>query len=113
MIPITIVNLLFPCTVPTSPADIKAIAIDQNTVLISWMPPRRPNGEITHYSVYMKTMESGRQFTQHFEVYPPNTQFSVRGLNQVSGQMGMIIRALNAGSRRRREIETRVQYFKS
>ncbi|TRY70745.1 hypothetical protein TCAL_04830 [Tigriopus californicus] len=68
--------------VPSSPANIKAIASDQNTVLISWIPPEYPNGDLTHYSVFMKTMESGRQFTQHFEVYPPNTMFSVRGLNQ-------------------------------
>lgn len=57
--------------------------MDKHTILVSWLPPLDPNGKISHYSVYMKTMESGRQYTQNYEVYPPNTYFSVRGLNQV------------------------------
>ena len=68
---------------PSAPADIKAISLDPHSVLVSWLPPHKLNGEIVHYSVFMKTMENGRQFTQNYEVYPPNSAFSVRGLNQV------------------------------
>jgi len=46
------------------------------------MPPEKPNGDLSHYSVFLKTMEGGRQFTQRFEVYPPRTSFAARGLNQ-------------------------------
>lgn len=63
----------------------KAASSDQHSVLVSWLPPAEPNGELTHYTVFMRTMEGGRQFNQHFRVYPPDTHFSVRGLNQVQG----------------------------
>lgn len=90
-------------SVPSAPANIKATASDQNTVLISWIPPEFPNGDLTHYSVFMKTMESGRQFTQHFEVYPPNTMFSVRGLNQVKNQAKSIFGPITSRLDRRGE----------
>ena len=69
-------------TVPGPPSDIKAISVDEHTILVSWLEPRAANGRIIMYSVFMKTMESGRQFTQKYEVYPPHNHFSVRGLNQ-------------------------------
>ena len=71
---------LFPPTVPSRPANVKAVSSDQHSVLVSWLPPAHRNGELSLYTVYMKTMEGGRQFTQHFEVYPPETSFLVRGL---------------------------------
>ncbi len=67
---------------PGPPADVKAVPVDQHSVLVSWLVPANPNGQLTQFAVYMKTMEQGRQFTQHFEVYPPETFFLVRGLNQ-------------------------------
>ncbi len=63
--------------------DVKAMSADGHSVLVSWLPPSSPNGRLTRYSVYMRTMEGGRQFTQHFEVAPDQTNFAVRGLNQV------------------------------
>ena len=69
-------------TVPGPPSDIKAISVDEHTILVSWLDPRAISGRIVMYSVFMKTMESGRQFTQKYEVYPPRNHFSVRGLNQ-------------------------------
>ena len=69
-------------TVPGPPSDIKAISVDEHTILVSWLDPRAANGRVVMYSVFMKTMESGRQFTQKYEVYPPHNHFSVRGLNQ-------------------------------
>ena len=68
--------------VPGPPSDIKAISVDEHTILVSWLDPRAANGRVVMYSVFMKTMESGRQFTQKYEVYPPHNHFSVRGLNQ-------------------------------
>nr|XP_040566824.1 Down syndrome cell adhesion molecule-like protein Dscam2 [Lepeophtheirus salmonis] len=68
--------------IPGSPQNIKALSLDQHSILISWLPPLTPNGRIIHHSVFMKTMEEGRQFTQNFEVYPPSTTYTIRGLNQ-------------------------------
>lgn len=43
---------------PGPPAAIKAAALSKDTILISWLPPEKPNGRITHYNVYAR--EAGR-----------------------------------------------------
>ena len=66
---------------PDAPSNVKAVSSDRHSVLVSWLPPIKPNGQLTHYSVFMKTMESGRQFTQHYETPSTDQAFLVRGLN--------------------------------
>ena len=70
-------------TVPGPPSNIKALPVDRNSIMISWMPPNKPNGEILGYSLYMKTMELGRQFTQDFPLASHVNYYTMGGLNQV------------------------------
>ena len=60
--------------------------------MISWLPPGEPNGEILGYSLYMKTMEKGRQFTQDFSLGPHINYYTMSGLHQVrsKGSLGDI-----------------------
>ena len=60
--------------------------------MISWLPPGEPNGEILGYSLYMKTMEKGRQFTQDFSLGPHINYYTMSGLHQVQskGSLGAI-----------------------
>ncbi len=51
--------------------------------MISWLPPSEPNGDILGYSLYMKTMEQGRQFTQDFSLGPHINYYTMSGLHQV------------------------------
>lgn len=44
--------------VPGPPADIKAAALTGESILVSWLPPSKPNGRISHYTVYGR--EAGR-----------------------------------------------------
>lgn len=44
--------------VPGPPANIKAAALTGESILISWLSPNKPNGQITHYTVYNR--EAGR-----------------------------------------------------
>ncbi|XP_047519401.1 Down syndrome cell adhesion molecule-like protein Dscam2 isoform X1 [Pieris napi] len=44
--------------VPSPPADIKVLVLSPTTLLISWKPPDRPNGEILFYTVYVKPVGS-------------------------------------------------------
>ena len=69
--------------VPGSPSNIKALPVDRNSIMISWLPPEEPNGEILGYSLYMKTMERGRQFTQDFPLASHVHYYTMGGLNQV------------------------------
>ena len=54
--------------VPGSPSNIKSLAVDSSSLLISWLPPTDPNGKIVSYTVYSKTMVDGRQETKDLEV---------------------------------------------
>lgn len=51
--------------------------------MISWLPPSQPNGEILGYSLYMKTMEKGRQFAQDFSLGSHINYYTMSGLHQV------------------------------
>ena len=73
----------FGLAVPGSPSNIKALPVDRNSIMISWLPPEEPNGEILGYSLYMKTMERGRQFTQDFPLASHVHYYTMGGLNQV------------------------------
>ncbi|XP_064074670.1 cell adhesion molecule Dscam2-like [Vanessa tameamea] len=44
--------------VPGPPSAIKALVSSSTSVLVSWKKPDQPNGEITHYTVYVKPVTS-------------------------------------------------------
>lgn len=48
-------------TVPDSPERIKFVASSESSVIISWLPPRRQNGIITRYTVYIRIMDKGQE----------------------------------------------------
>jgi len=50
-------------TVPESPDDIKVVSSSSSSLIVSWLPPTRPNGQILSYKVYMRTLESGKERT--------------------------------------------------
>lgn len=39
---------------PGPPAGIKASPLSASSVLVSWLPPARPNGRIKHYTLYVR-----------------------------------------------------------
>ena len=69
--------------VPGPPMNIKALPLDKNSIMISWLSPYEPNGQILGYSLYMKTMEKGRQFTQDFSLGAHINYYTMSGLHQV------------------------------
>ena len=56
--------------VPGAPVSVKAVSLGPQSVVVSWLDPLNINGQLQHSTVYMKTMENGRQSTQSFKVYP-------------------------------------------
>ncbi|KRT80459.1 Immunoglobulin, partial [Oryctes borbonicus] len=44
--------------VPGPPANIKAAALTGESILVSWLAPLKPNGKISHYTIYAR--EAGR-----------------------------------------------------
>lgn len=47
--------------VPEAPSAIKAVVSSDNAVVISWLPPRKSNGILTKYTVYIRVLEQGSE----------------------------------------------------
>jgi hypothetical protein len=64
---------MFVLLAPSSPEDIKAASLNSDTVLVSWLPPAWPNGEILTYTLY-KQADRVSQGSQIYTalVYEPN-----------------------------------------
>lgn len=48
-------------TVPDPPERIKSVVNSESSVIISWLPPRRPNGIVTKYTVYIRILDKGQE----------------------------------------------------
>ncbi|XP_060817476.1 cell adhesion molecule Dscam2-like isoform X2 [Bombus pascuorum] len=48
-------------TVPDAPERVKAVISNEDAVVISWLPPRRPNGILTKYTVYVRVLDQGQE----------------------------------------------------
>lgn len=70
--------------VPEAPEKIKAVTSAEDSVVISWLPPRRPNGVLTRYIVYIRIYDQG-----HEKKITPN---SVPAQNLHYDAMGLKIR---------------------
>lgn len=46
--------------VPDAPERVKWVVSGENAVVISWLPPRRPNGLLIQYTVYIRMLEQGQ-----------------------------------------------------
>ena len=70
-------------SVPDAPANIKALPLNEHAVIVSWLPPALPNGQLISYTLYMKTMEDGQQSRQEYAIGPNTTTYTLRGLHKV------------------------------
>ncbi|XP_037298795.1 Down syndrome cell adhesion molecule-like protein Dscam2 [Manduca sexta] len=70
--------------IPGAPADIKATANTEDTVIVSWLAPVHKNGKIKHYTVYNRPQRTG-QHSQLMVVHKEDEQeyqVEVRGLQE-------------------------------
>lgn len=74
-----VINLLF--LVPGTPADIKVVVSSPQSLLISWLPPIEPNGIITKYFLYKRSMD-GRKEVDHAKqtISSQQTNYEAKGL---------------------------------
>ncbi|GBL94720.1 Down syndrome cell adhesion molecule-like protein Dscam2 [Araneus ventricosus] len=56
--------------VPSPPADIKALPMLPDAILLSWQPPAQPNGILQQYTLYQRTTINGRQETKKHTLSP-------------------------------------------
>ncbi|KAI4504193.1 hypothetical protein M0802_000664 [Mischocyttarus mexicanus] len=48
-------------TVPDAPERVKAVSSGVDSVVMSWLPPRRPNGVLTKYTVFIRVLDQGQE----------------------------------------------------
>ncbi|XP_049855065.1 Down syndrome cell adhesion molecule-like protein 1 [Schistocerca gregaria] len=66
--------------VPAEPADIKALVMDSQTILISWRPPKYPNGRLTKYKVYIRSLDGFGLTRDRFDIPAGQTWYRVSHL---------------------------------
>ena len=55
------IDIFISISVPSSPADIKAVTSGDNSVIVSWRAPAQSNGAIQKYTVYRREIISGQE----------------------------------------------------
>lgn len=81
-IPSSPVSCITEEAVPDAPELVKSVVNTESSVIISWLPPRRPNGLITKYNVYIRVLEKGQELKILKEVLPAhNRHFEAKDLN--------------------------------
>ncbi|GAB6021000.1 Down syndrome cell adhesion molecule-like protein 1, variant 3 [Chamberlinius hualienensis] len=65
--------------VPATPADIKALATSENSIIVAWKSPDSPNGIIKAYTIYWKENSNNLATKQHI-VAPNVNDYEISGL---------------------------------
>ncbi|XP_022661612.1 Down syndrome cell adhesion molecule-like protein Dscam2 isoform X3 [Varroa destructor] len=73
-------------SVPEEPEDIKALVLASDAIIVSWRPPRKPNGLVQTYTVYEKLKDSFNKENS-------------RRVSVPSGQLYHEVRNLRSGQR--------------
>ncbi|KOC64967.1 Down syndrome cell adhesion molecule-like protein Dscam2 [Habropoda laboriosa] len=68
-------------TVPDAPERVKAVTSNEDAVVISWLPPRRPNGILTKYTVHIRVLDQGQEVKITTSLLPAqNLHYEATGL---------------------------------
>ncbi|XP_025829144.1 Down syndrome cell adhesion molecule-like protein Dscam2 isoform X2 [Agrilus planipennis] len=66
--------------VPGPPIDIKVIVSSPQALLISWLPPQEPNGIITKYILYKRSVDGRDNENQRETISSKQTSYEAKGL---------------------------------
>ncbi|CAL8111483.1 unnamed protein product [Orchesella dallaii] len=68
--------------VPGSPMAVKASVMSVDSVLLSWQPPAQPNGIVTQYTVYIRTVEPKESEPKAQKIPNFQTTYEMSGLKR-------------------------------
>lgn len=75
------VNCITKEAVPDAPERVKTVVNSESSAIISWLPPKHPNGVVTKYHVYIRILDKGQELKILKETLPAyNTHFEVKDL---------------------------------
>uniref|UniRef100_A0A3B5M0A6 Down syndrome cell adhesion molecule like 1 n=1 Tax=Xiphophorus couchianus TaxID=32473 RepID=A0A3B5M0A6_9TELE len=66
---------------PGRPAGIKAVPSSASSVVVSWLPPHKPNGIIRKYTIYCSSSGSGQPLPSEYEANPELLLYRITHLN--------------------------------
>lgn len=102
--------------VPDEPQDIKVVLSTQTAVLITWLPPERPNGVIQKYTIFWKSDDSEQVKEKQFVPLSPGTTsttldveqlfLEIRRLKEKNQYSFWVTAATNSGAGRASRTET-------
>ncbi|KAG7282683.1 hypothetical protein CRUP_017609 [Coryphaenoides rupestris] len=68
--------------VPGPPAGIKAVPSSPSSVVVSWLPPHKPNGVIRKYTIYCSSPASGHPAPSEYEANPEMLSYRITHLSR-------------------------------
>jgi len=68
--------------VPGPPAEVKLLATSTDTAIVTWMPPKQPNGEIQKYYIYVRVMDSNGRKVEPKVVPASSSEYEIRDLRK-------------------------------
>ena len=91
---------LHPLTVPTQPKKVNVTGVFQESVVLNWLPPTEPNGEV-HYVIYY-TPEGGTE--QSIDTGSDLTHYNLTGLERNRVYTNIAVQAVNILGRSNRSV---------
>ncbi|NWX14328.1 DSCL1 protein, partial [Aegotheles bennettii] len=83
--------------IPGPPAGIKAVPSSASSVVVSWLPPAKPNGIIRKYTIFCFSPGSGQPAPSEYETSPDQLFYRIAHLNRGQQYMLWVAAVTSAG----------------
>ncbi|NXL04625.1 DSCL1 protein, partial [Mesembrinibis cayennensis] len=83
--------------IPGPPAGIKAVPSSASSVVVSWLPPAKPNGIIQKYTIFCSSPGSGQPAPSEYETSPDQLFYRIAHLNRGQQYMLWVAAVTSAG----------------
>lgn len=84
---------------PDAPERIKAVVTGESSVIISWLPPRRPNGILSLYTIFIRVLEKGQEVKIIKTTLPAqNHHYEAKNLNSKETYEAWVTASTKVGS---------------
>ncbi|NXY25619.1 DSCL1 protein, partial [Atrichornis clamosus] len=83
--------------IPGPPAGIKAVPSSASSVVVSWLPPAKPNGIIRKYTIFCSSPGSGQPAPSEYETSPDQLFYRIAHLNRGQQYLLWVAAVTSAG----------------
>ncbi|NXR14264.1 DSCL1 protein, partial [Semnornis frantzii] len=83
--------------IPGPPAGIKAVPSSASSVVVSWLPPAKPNGIIRKYTIFCSSPGSGQPAPSEYETSPDQLFYRIAHLTRGQQYMLWVAAVTSAG----------------